>query len=109
MIDDDTRARFEAWYAETMTDSRAMMYNNPLKLPVDGDTKGCMLFGWQAATARAIPEGLQSAVREAAEIMQAVADSGVQLPPNWRWPLADELSGFAYLLMDRTVSAEGNA
>lgn len=48
--------------------------------------------------------GLQEALREAAEVLQMVADSGVKLPPNWRGPLADELSGFAYLLMD----AEGD-
>ena len=47
-----------------------------------------------------VPYGLYDAVREAAEILQMVADSGVPLPPNWRWPIADELSGFAYLLMD---------
>lgn len=34
-------------------------------------------------------------IREAAEVLAAVADSGVPLPDNWRWPLIDELSGIA--------------
>lgn len=55
--------------------------------------------------AERVPEGLQGAIREAAEVLQMVADSGVKLPPNWRWPLLDELSGYAYMLMDASPAA----
>lgn len=61
---------------------------------------------WDAMLAAAPqqPAGVDEAtlhaaiVKEAAEVLQMVADSGVTLPPNWRWPLLDELSGIAYRL-----------
>lgn len=44
-----------------------------------------------------------SIVKEAAEVLQMVADSGVTLPPNWRWPLLDELSGIAYAMQQAAL------
>lgn len=38
-----------------------------------------------------------SIVREAADLLAAVSDSGVQLPETWRWSLIDELRGIAGL------------
>lgn len=40
-----------------------------------------------------------SIVREAADVLEAVGASGVPLPDNWRWPLADELSGISAMLV----------
>lgn len=34
-------------------------------------------------------------IREAADILIAVAESGASLPSNWRWPIIDELHGIA--------------
>lgn len=45
----EVHSEFEAWYAKTVADPRAVMYNNPLGLPADGDMKGAMWSGWQAA------------------------------------------------------------
>jgi hypothetical protein len=42
-------------------------------------------------------EQVTSLLREAAEVLEAVGVSGVPLPDNWRWPLADELLGTAAL------------
>ena len=39
-------------------------------------------------------------IAEAAEVLQMVLDSGVKLPPNWRGPLLDELSGIAGAIQD---------
>lgn len=36
-----------------------------------------------------------SIIIEAAEVLERVGSSGVTLPENWRWPLADELNGIA--------------
>lgn len=37
-------------------------------------------------------------IAEAAEVLQMIQDSGVTLPPNWRGPLLDELSGIAAIV-----------
>src|SRR5690606_34366164 len=39
-----------------------------------------------------------SILQEAGDVLEAVAMSGVSLPNNWRWPLADELHGMAAAL-----------
>jgi len=39
-----------------------------------------------------------SILHEAGDVLEAVAMSGVSLPNNWRWPLADELRGMAAAL-----------
>lgn len=47
------------------------------------------------------PEGFvidPSILQEAGDVLEAVGASGVSLPSNWRWPLADELHGYAAML-----------
>ena len=41
-----------------------------------------------------------SILQEAGDVLEAVAISGVPLPNNWRWPLADELRGMAAALTE---------
>lgn len=56
---------------------------------------------WMARAAAAVakvPEGLATVLNEAAGVLCDVATSGATLPASWRWPLADELSGFAAML-----------
>jgi len=45
-----------------------------------------------------------SIIREAADLLTAVSDSGVQLPESWRWPLIDELRGIAAALTRHGVT-----
>lgn len=58
-----------------------------------------LLTAPQVEAKRQTGEGLteldRSIINEAAEVLEAVGVSGVPLPANWRWPLADELSGIA--------------
>lgn len=59
------------------------------------------------AKARAVPDSksVATALKEAAEILSAVADENLNdLPANWRWPLIDELSGLAAMLSARPES-----
>lgn len=49
----------------------------------------------QQGPGEALTELDRSIINEAAEVLEAVGVSGVTLPANWRWPLADELSGIA--------------
>lgn len=42
-------------------------------------------------------------VREAVTVLEAIRDSGVDLPANWRWPLLDELEGVALALEERAA------
>ena len=45
------------------------------------------------------PTHAASIISEAAEVLEAVGASGVALPDNWRWPLADELSGIVGIML----------
>ena len=45
-------------------------------------------------------------ILEAAEVLEAIRDSGVALPENWRWPLIDELRGIELTLKYREPTLE---
>lgn len=59
------------------------------------------------SAAPAMPEEARL-IAEAAEVLQMVADSGVALPRNWRWPLLDELSGLAAILAAASAQGDGD-
>ena len=48
---------------------------------------------------------IHAAIREAGEVLEAVGASGVALPENWRWPLADELHGIAAIMTAEPVAS----
>ena len=52
----------------------------------------------QAPPAQPDVARLANLILEAGDVLEAVRDSGAPLPPNWRWPLADELHGMAAML-----------
>ena len=48
-----------------------------------------------------------SIIKEAGDVLEAVGASGVALPENWRWPLADELHGIAAIMTAAPVDSLG--
>ena len=52
----------------------------------------------QAPPAQPDVARLANLILEAGDVLEAVRDSGAPLPPNWRWPLADELHGMSAML-----------
>lgn len=46
-----------------------------------------------------------SIIKEAGDVLKAVGVSGVALPDNWRWPLADELHGIAAIMTHKSPAS----
>lgn len=76
------------------------------------DVAAYSAFLWHHGERTALPAVLVpgdwvSLLREAADVLEAVGLASKELPSNWRWPLADELSGMAAMLNAATQLGPG--
>lgn len=96
------REAFEAWKLEH--GGFGMSRNNAPGSDLGGYQDPFTNGQWEAWKARAaieaqgVPDGLVDILREAASILEAVGDRPNTAPTNMRYPIVDELEGFAAML-----------